>query len=228
MTQVPSRLTWTCHVPVSITPPSLRPSLTTMLLNVQRSCTVPPPPTLTTHTTPATRHLPRQLTSSSLHSSASTLHIHPLVSPTVSPSCHLHCRSCSLTTTTITQDAFTAWCVRCHACTHACTHTPPVHRHHSMTPSSIPAKCTHSLYAATLHPAGAPVCTLGPVCPSQPTAVLLPAPTAQTRYYFPHKSTPASCLPRVAPALLPPHQTTLMPPPLWLRVRPHPAPHACC
>ena len=38
MTRVPPRLTWTCHVPVSITPPSLRPSLTTMLLNVQRSC----------------------------------------------------------------------------------------------------------------------------------------------------------------------------------------------
>ena len=108
MARVPSRLTWTCHVPVSIMPPSLRPSLTTMLLNVQHSCTVPPPPALTTHTTPATRCLPRQLTSASLRSSASTLHIHPLVSPTVSPSRHLHCRSCSPTTTTIMQDAFTA------------------------------------------------------------------------------------------------------------------------
>ena len=104
-------------------------------------------------------------------------------------------------------------CVRCHACTHACTHAPPVHRHHSMTPSWIPAKRARSLYATTLHPAGAPVCTLGPVCPSQPTAILLPAPAAQTWYYFPRKSTPASCLPWVAPSLPPPHQTTSMPHP---------------
>ena len=91
---------------------------------------------------------------------------------------------------------------------------------------SIPVE--NPMYAATLHPAGAPVCRLGPICPSQPTAVLLPAPAAQTQYYFPRNSTPASRLPQVAPALPPPHQTTSMLPLPWPRVHPHPALHTCC
>ena len=195
-----------------------------MLLNVQRPCAVPPPPALATHTTPATRCLPRQLTSACLRSSASTLHIHPSVSPTVSSSCRLHRRSCSPTTTPITRDALLPRCVRRHACTHA----PPVHRHHSMTPSSIPQSAPAPCMPPPRTPQGHPYVHWVPYAHPNP----------RPSFSRPPQPRPGTTSPATAPQ---PHASHRSPPPCHRhirrhrmpplprpRVRPHPAPHTRC
>ena len=169
-------------------------------------------PALATPTTPATRCLTRQLTSACLRSSASTLHIHPLVSPTVSPSCHLHHHSCSLTTTPIMRDALLPRCICCHACTHACTYAPPVHRHHSMTPSSIPTKRT----APCMPPPCTPPAAFDAQGHPYVHRVLCAHPNPQPSFSRPPQPRPGTTSPTTAPHLMPPSCT---PPPCRRRIR---------